>query len=152
MYAFVKFSSAFILMMPYSIYGDVRHNFFSNQDDDELTGEIFAIFDRQNYSRVRCGILCLEDQCCEGFLYSASTRRCIGRHFMWFSSSSSDNSVYTMYEGMTSYKKGAYSPIAYLCADLKRNLVSMGSDSHLPPLEHLNFFNSCSKSLVLVFS
>lgn len=50
MYAFVKFSSAFILMMIYSIYGDVRHNFFSNKDDDELTGEIFAIFDRQDYS------------------------------------------------------------------------------------------------------
>lgn len=109
MHAFVKFSLAFILTMPYSIYGDVRHNFFSNQEEDEPAGDIFAIFDRQDYSRVRCGILCLDDQCCEEFLYSASTRRCIGRHFMWFSSSSSDNAVYTTYEGMTSYKKGSYS-------------------------------------------
>lgn len=99
-----------IFMVQHSILnGDERHNQFSNQEDDELTGEIFAIFDRQDYSRVRCGILCLDDQCCEEFLYSASTRRCIGRHFMWFSSSSSDNAVYTTYEGMTSYKKGSYS-------------------------------------------
>lgn len=139
MYAFVKFSSAFILMMPYSIYGDVRHNFFSNKDDDELTGEIFAIFDRQDYSRVRCGTLCLEDQCCEGFLYSASTRRCIGRHVMWFSSSSSDNAVYTTYEGMTSYKKGSYSHSVYPCANLEKEfgINWFGPSTHSP---HLKIF------------
>lgn len=99
-----------IFMVQHSILnGDERHNQFSNQGEDEPAGDIFAIFDRQDFSRVRCGILCLDDQCCEEFLYSASTRRCIGRHFMWFSSSSSDNAVYTTYEGMTSYKKGAYS-------------------------------------------
>ncbi|XP_065933678.1 uncharacterized protein [Magallana gigas] len=96
-----------IFMVQHSILnGDERHNQFSNQGEDEPAGDIFAIFDRQDYSRVRCGILCLDDQCCEEFLYSASTRRCIGRHFMWFSSSSSDNAAYTTYEGMTSYKKG----------------------------------------------
>lgn len=141
MHAFVKFSLAFILMMPYSIYGDVRHNFFSNQEEDEPAGDIFAIFDRQDYSRVRCGILCLEDQCCEEFLYSASTRRCIGRHFMWFSSSSSDNAVYTTYEGMTSYKKGSYShciPIANLDREFGINWFGPSTHSpHLKILKHI---------------
>lgn len=110
--------------------------FFSNKDDDELTGEIF---DRQDYSRVRCGILCLEDQCCEEFLYSASTRRCIGRHFMWFSSSSSDNAVYTTYEGMTSYKKGAYSHSVYPCANLEKEfgINWFGPSTHSPHLKIL---------------
>lgn len=129
-----------IFMVQHSILnGDERHNQFSNQGEDEPTGAVFAIFDRQDFSRVRCGILCLDDQCCEEFLYSASTRRCIGRHVMWFSSSSSDNAVYTTYEGMTSYKKGSYSHSVYPCANLEKEfgINWFGPSTHSPHLKIL---------------
>lgn len=41
-------------MVQHSILnGDERHNQFSNEGEDEPAGDIFAIFDRQDYSRVR---------------------------------------------------------------------------------------------------
>uniref|UniRef100_A0A8W8NW69 C-type lectin domain-containing protein n=1 Tax=Magallana gigas TaxID=29159 RepID=A0A8W8NW69_MAGGI len=107
MYSFSKLYITLTLVFPYHINCDLQHSRFSNSGEKDLTGWTSdAIFDRHNYSRVRCGILCLEDQCCEKFLYSASTRRCIGLHFMDFYSSSFENSVLTMYEGMKAYQKG----------------------------------------------
>lgn len=123
MYSFSKLYITLTLVFPYHINCDLQHSRFSNSGEEDLTGWTSdAIFGRHNYSRVRCGILCLEDQCCEKFLYSASTRRCIGLHFMNFYSSSFVNSVFTMYEGMTAYQKGRYAIFVLMACCLSANL------------------------------
>lgn len=123
MYSFSKLYITLTLVFPYHINCALQHSHFSNSGEEDLTGWTYdAIFDRHNYSRVRCAILCLEDQCCEKFLYSASTRRCIGLHFMNFYSSSFVNSVFTMYEGMTAYQKGRYDIFVLMACCLSVNL------------------------------
>lgn len=141
MYSFSKLYITLTLVFPYHINCDLQHSRFSNSGEEDLTGWTSdAIFDRHNYSRVRCGILCLEDQCCEKFLYSASTRRCIGLHFMDFYSSSFENSVLTMYEGMKAYQKGKYGLSLIACCSsanpcsLKGNLKCSNLSNKTPKI------------------
>lgn len=73
----------------------------------ESTNSSLSMFDLQEVSLVKCGSLCLLNQCCKEFLYSRHNQRCIGVHFADFQSTSAIISLaFSSFEGMLAYQKG----------------------------------------------
>lgn len=73
----------------------------------ESTNSSLSMFDLEEVSLVKCGSLCLLNQCCKEFLYSRHNQRCIGVHFADFQSTSAIISLaFSSFEGMLAYQKG----------------------------------------------
>lgn len=73
----------------------------------ESTNSSFSMFDLLEVSLVKCGSLCLLNQCCTEFLYSRHNQRCIGVHFADFQSTSAIIPLaFSSFEGMLAYQKG----------------------------------------------
>lgn len=64
-----------------------------------------SIFDQCGLSITQCGSVCLLNQCCREFLYSPTSKRCVGLKFADFDIES-NHLVISKNEGMRTYKKG----------------------------------------------
>lgn len=93
-----------------------RDIFYLQSNNVESTNSSPFIFDLLDVSIVKCGSLCLLNQCCKEYLYSRHSQRCIGVHFSDFQSTSAIIPLaYSSFEGMLAYQKGTNVFYYYFC-------------------------------------
>lgn len=129
-----------ICMCPSGSFGIEKAALYIKRDTFEIKKSTLALLNPQEVTLMECGHLCLDDNCCKGFMYNEISKHCVGLQFKDFDCTVNLNPTFSDIEGILPYQKGKLNVFS-IFLDRKRDL-------YLICTYRMNFFFTPSDSSV----
>ncbi|XP_022311803.2 collectin-12-like [Crassostrea virginica] len=95
-----------ICMCPSESFGIEKAALYIKRDTFEIKKSTLALLNPQEVTLMECGHLCLDDNCCKGFMYNEISKHCVGLQFKDFDCTVNLNPTFSDIEGILPYQKG----------------------------------------------